>query len=318
VKNTDRNAIASLAVAGALWGLTVPLSKLVLPWLGPGWLTVARFAIAAPLLALASRRDLRRALTPAIVAAGAIGFGIVVVVQNVGIAHTSVSHASVIVGVVPVLVALIAAGRGDGRPGPLGWAGYGVALGGIVLVAGSGGSGATGAGDLIVLASAALSAAFIATQPRLLHGRDPAAVTAVQFTAGAVVSAPLALTGGVPSGPAGAVPVLALLALGAVGTLVPFWLFAWGQARVPARLAGAFVNLEPVVGAAIGWLAFGNVATPGQLAGAGAVLAGIALSTLPPPAVQAGRIRARAWRMRARVAAPRLARLRPGHVFLGR
>ncbi|HEX4008728.1 MAG TPA: DMT family transporter [Solirubrobacteraceae bacterium] len=316
MRNTDRNAVVALAVAGALWGLTVPLSKLVLPWLGPGWLTVARFAIAVPLLALASRRDLRRALTPAIIAAGAIGFGIVVVVQNVGIAHTSVSHASVIVGVVPVLVALIAAGRGDGRPGALGWAGYGVALGGIVLVAGSGGRGATSAGDLIVLASAALSAAFIATQPRLLRGQDPAAVTAVQFMAGAIVSTPLALTGGVPSAPAGAVPVLALLALGAVGTLVPFWLFAWGQARVPARLAGAFVNLEPVVGAAIGWLAFGNVATPGQLAGAAAVLAGIGLSTLPSTAARAGRQRAGAWRARARVAAPRLARLAFGQAFV--
>ena len=28
-----------------LWGLTVPLSKVSLEWLGPGWLTVARFAV---------------------------------------------------------------------------------------------------------------------------------------------------------------------------------------------------------------------------------------------------------------------------------
>ncbi|MDQ6811912.1 MAG: DMT family transporter, partial [Actinomycetota bacterium] len=46
--------------------------------------------------------------------------------------------------------------------------------------------------------------------------------------------------------------------------------------------AGAFVNLEPVVGAAAGWLAFGGSTTIGQLTGALAVLAGIALSTLLP------------------------------------
>ncbi len=39
------------------------------------------------------------------------------------------------------------------------------------------------------------------------------------------------------------------------------------------------MNLEPVVGALIGWIAFGNAAGAAQLGGAVAVLAGIALST---------------------------------------
>ena len=47
------SALVALIVAGLLWGLTVPLSKLVLDWLPGGWLTLIRFAIAAPLLALA-------------------------------------------------------------------------------------------------------------------------------------------------------------------------------------------------------------------------------------------------------------------------
>jgi O-acetylserine/cysteine efflux transporter len=58
-------AILALATAGALWGLTVPLSKLGLEWLGASWLTVARFALAAPLLALLARRHVRTALAPA-------------------------------------------------------------------------------------------------------------------------------------------------------------------------------------------------------------------------------------------------------------
>ena len=33
---TNRSAILALAAAGALWGLTVPLSKLSLDWLGGG------------------------------------------------------------------------------------------------------------------------------------------------------------------------------------------------------------------------------------------------------------------------------------------
>ena len=50
---------------------------------------------------------------------------------------------------------------------------------------------------------------------------------------------------------------------------------------MPAELAGAFVNLEPVVGAAAGWLVLGESAAAVQLAGAFVVVAGIALSTLP-------------------------------------
>ena len=38
--NTNRrHAVAALVAAGLLWGSTVPLSKLALEWLAPGWLT---------------------------------------------------------------------------------------------------------------------------------------------------------------------------------------------------------------------------------------------------------------------------------------
>jgi O-acetylserine/cysteine efflux transporter len=316
MENQTRTAFLALAAAGALWGLTVPLSKLSLAWLGPGWLAVARFALAAPLLALAGRRGLREALLPRVTAAGAIGFGAVILLQNAGIERTSVSHAAVMVGAVPVLVALIAAGVGQSATRPRAWGGYVVALGGVALVAGSGGGGATPVGDLLVLASVVLSSAMIVVQPRLLAGRDAAAVTAVQFAAAALVAVPVAaLTEGAPVAPASAGPAVAFIALSLAGTLLPFWLFAFGQARVPAQLAGAFVNLEPVVGAAVGWLAFRDPAATGQIAGALAVLAGIALSTLPPKASDrigsAGGTEQRAqrpsrWSRRAVGADPRL------------
>jgi O-acetylserine/cysteine efflux transporter len=286
----NRTAIFALVAAGTLWGLTVPLSKLALGWLSPGWLTVARFVLAAPGLAVLGRGGLRDACTPGVIAAGAFGFGGVVLLQNAGIAHTSVSHAAVLLGAVPVLVALFAVGAVRTRSGsdhvtPSGkaWGGYALALVGVAFVAGGNGGGSTMLGDALVLASTVLSAAFIMVQPRLLAGRDAAAVTAVQVAAGTLLAAPIAvLTGPAPHAPASAVPVLALAVLAIAGTLMPFLLFAYGQSHVPASLAGAFVNIEPVVGAAIGWLAFGNPASAGQLAGAAAVIAGIAVSTLTP------------------------------------
>jgi O-acetylserine/cysteine efflux transporter len=277
-----RAAILALAAAGTLWGLTVPLSKLGLEWLGAGWLAVARFAVAAPLLALIARRHLRAALAPPVVAAGAAGYGLVIVLQNAGIERTSVSHAALIVGAVPVLVAAIAAVLGRGSGGRLAWAGSLVALAGVGLVAGGGGAGTSLGGDLLVLLSVTGSAAFIVAQPGLLAGRDPAAVTAVQLGAGGLAALPLAiLLEGAPPAPASAAPVAVVLALALTGTLLAFWLFAWAQARVHAELAGAFVNLEPLVGALTGAVAFHDVVGPAQLLGGVAILAGIGLGALP-------------------------------------
>ncbi len=290
LSSNRRFSLAALAAAGVLWGLSVPLSKLALGWLSPAWLAVARFAVAAPLMALLGRRGLRAALDLRVAAVGAVGFGGVILLQNAGVARTSVSHASVVIGVVPVLVALIAARVGGAGVRPRAWGGYLVAGLGIALVAGSAGAGATLAGDGLVLASAALSAAMIVMQPGLLAGRDPAAVTAVQFAAGGLLALPVALAGRVmPVAPPSLAPVVALLALCVAGTLLPFWLFAYGQAHVDAEVAGAFVNLEPLVGAITGWLAFGDPASVIQLAGAAAVLVGIVLSTLPGAVADRGR-----------------------------
>ena len=75
------------------------------------------------------------------------------------------------------------------------------------------------------------------------------------------------------------------------GTLLPFTLFAYAQSRVAAEVAGAFFNIEPLVGAVAGVVVFGNPAGPGQVVGGAAILAGIALSSLP--LIGAGRPRAK-------------------------
>ena len=268
--NTNRrHAVAALIAAGLLWGTTVPLSKLALEWLSPGWLTVVRFGLAAAvLLAVARRRGhgagqrsaLRQAFTPAVLAAGALGYGGSVMVQNIGIDRTSVTHAALLIGAVPVLVAIIAAVWYRAVARPVAWFGFAVSLGGVGLVTtGGGGGGATMAGDGLVLVSLLLSATVTVAQGRLLTGRDPVAVTAVQFLGATLGSLPVAMvTEGVPAAPAGAGMVLAVVALALAGTLAPFTLFAFGQSRVSAEVAGAFLNLEPLVGAIAGTVVFGD------------------------------------------------------------
>jgi O-acetylserine/cysteine efflux transporter len=277
-----RTAVAALTAAGLLWGTTVPMTKLALQGLPPGWLTVARFGLAAAVLLVAVRFRVRAAASPAVLTWGAVGYGGSILVQNAGITRTSVSRAALLVGATPVLVAVIAALRHRSVARPMAWLGFAVSLVGVGLVAAGGSGGATLTGDGLVLASLVCSASFTVAQARLLAGRDPVAVTAVQFLVAALATLPLAaITEGSPAAPGGAGALLATAGLVLVGTLAPFTLFAYGQARVSAESAGAFLNLEPLVGAAAGAVVFGDPVGIAQAAGGAAILTGIALSSLP-------------------------------------
>jgi drug/metabolite transporter (DMT)-like permease len=127
-----------------------------------------------------------------------------------------------------------------------------------------------------------ISASVTVAQGRLLRGRDPIALTAVLFLGAALGGLPFAATEGLPAlSHAAAVPLAAAAALTITGTLVPFSLFAFAQKSVSAEVAGAFLNLEPLVGVLIGIVAFGDPFGTRQAEGGLAVLAGIALSSLP-------------------------------------
>jgi O-acetylserine/cysteine efflux transporter len=284
---SQRRAVAALAAAGVAWGTSVPLSKAALGWLSPGWLVVARFALAAAvLLVTVDRSALRAAFRWQVLAWGAVGFGGSVLVQNTGLARTSVTHTALLIGAGPVLVAVIAAAWHHNVARPVAWAGFAVSLGGIVVVAGGRGGGATGFGDALVLLSVLMVATVTVAQGRLLEGQNPAAITAVQFVGAALVALPFAIgAGGLPHAPAaggaGALAVVSVVGLAIVGTLVPFTLFAYGQHAVSAEVAGAFLNLEPLVGSLAGVVFFADPAGPRLLIGGLAILGGIVMSSVP-------------------------------------
>ena len=230
--STDRRrAFAALTVAGRAVGddradvqgrAGLPRSGLagVLPVL-PGR--------AAACSLVVSRPQLRAVLRPTIVVWGAVGYGGSILVQNIGVGHTSVTHAALLVGMTPILVAAGAAAwsrselerlrvgraavlRRRGRPGGE-WARVGSSL----------------FGDALVLVSLVFACSFTVAQGYLLPGRDPVAVTAVQLVAASMALLPIAmLAEGVPSdrrccrGVAGSTVGLAIL-----GTLAPFVLFAY-------------------------------------------------------------------------------------------
>src|SRR6201986_3626731 len=172
----------------------------------------------------------RPAGTLLVLISGAVGYGGSVILQNAGVELTSVTHAALLIGAVPVLVAVIAAIWQRAVAPPVAWLGFVVSLGGVALVTGGHGGGASAAGDGLVLLSLLVSSTFTVAQNRILQGRDPIAVTAVQFLGAALAALVYAVVAeGLPPVPAAAGPVLATVALALGGTLVPFTLFAFGQ-----------------------------------------------------------------------------------------
>ena len=193
--NTNRrHAVAALIAAGLLWGTTVPLSKLALEWLSPGWLTAARFGLAAAvLLAVAAPdapagRGCAPRSRPRCWPRARSGTAVRSWCRTPASARTSVTHAALLIGATPVLVAIIAAVWHRTVARPVAWVGFVVSLLGVGLVRGrrrrrrDHGRRRPGAG-------VALPVRHGHGGPgRLLTGRDPVAVTAVQFL-GATVGA---------------------------------------------------------------------------------------------------------------------------------
>ena len=204
--------------------------------------------------------------------------------QNAGISRTSVTHAALLIGAVPVLVAVIAAVWHHTVARPVAWLGFAISLAGVGLVtAGAGGGGHAG--------RRRPGAGLAADLGHVHRGPGPAAARAGTRSRSPRCSSwgpPWArwpsrvVAEGAPAAPAGPGPVLAVAALAAGGTLMPFTLFAYGQSRVSAEVAGAFLNLEPLVGAIAGVVFFANPVGPRQLAGGLGIVAGIGLSSFRP------------------------------------
>ena len=259
------------------------MTKTALGGFGPGWLTVLRFTVAG-LILIAVLRPRLQDVRPALVLWGALGYGACIAIQNVGLTRTSVTHAALLVGAVPVLVAVMAVIFDRARVRPTAWMGFGLSLAGIAVVAGSGGGDASLIGDALVLVSVVVGSGFTIVQARMLPGQDVIAVSAAQFLASAALIAPIALiTEGVPGpGPSGwpMSAVLAAVALATVGTVLPYTLFALGQTGVAPQVAGVFLNLETLVAAVLGATLFGEAMGAGQAVGAVVLLVGIYFSTV--------------------------------------
>jgi drug/metabolite transporter (DMT)-like permease len=247
-----------------------------------GQMVLYRFLFASIGFAPVVYRGLRRAATriarrdiPIIFAAALLGVPIQFLIQFAGLARTTVTHASLMVGNLPVLLAAGSALFAHETVSAKRWVALVASAVGAALIAigastGEAGSKATLAGDLLVAVSLLAGVAWILLCQRLMKGGRYSAIntSAYVMTAGAIMLAIWVIgTEGLPPLHLSPLTWVSVAASGILATTTTTYLWNWGLVRVPASQAGVFLNLEPVVGAVLGVLLLGDLLGPFALLG---------------------------------------------------
>lgn len=288
------HAAGLLAVIGAalLWGTTGTVQS-VLPAardpLAVGALRLLVGAAALAALALArpdSRRGFRRLDWPAVIGAGlAMAAYNLLFFRAVLSAGVGVGTALAI-GSAPVWVTLFALARGRGLPDRRRLAGQAVSIAGaaLLVLAGTGEAASPGraaAGALLALLAGAAYALFSLATLRAGRAAPPATVAASAFAVAALVTLPvLGLRPPTWLAEPGALPAILFLGIGATG--LAYALYTWGLARVGAATAVTLALIEPATAWVLATAVVGEPVTLPRLAGAGLILAGLAIVTLGP------------------------------------
>ena len=290
-KPTKARAFTALAVAGSLWGTGFLFGKWALAELTVGQMVFYRFLFASIGFAPAVIRGLSRPATRIprsdfllIFVCALVGVPIQFLIQFQGLAHTTVSHASLMVGGLPVLLAAGSALFAHERVTLSRWIALLASTVGAALIAlgastGEGGSHATVLGDLLVAASLIAAVVWILITQRLMRsGRyTPVTASAYVMTLGAILLGIwVVATEGPPPIHLAYKTWASVAAMGLLATTITTYLWNWGLSYVPASQAGVFINLEPVIGAVLGVVIFGDVLGPYALMG-GALVVGAAV-----------------------------------------
>ena len=275
--SSKNRAFVALAAAGILWGTGFIFGKWALEELSVGHMVLYRFLFAAVGFAPAIWRGMQRAETriaredlALILSAALLGVPIQFLIQFAGLARTTVSHASLMVGNLPVLLAAGSALFAHERVTAKRWMLLVVSTIGAALIAfgastGEAGSRASVSGDILVAVSLLGGVAWILLSQRLMKTGRYTSVTASAYvmTVGAfMVAAWVIPMEGLPPVHLSALAWISVAASGLLATTCTTYLWNWGLGRVPASQAGVFINLEPVVGAVLGVALFGDVFGP--------------------------------------------------------
>ncbi len=282
------------ALAGCLWGTGFYFGRLALNEMSVEHMVLYRFLFASlGMLPVALVHRVR--FTPGelrlLLVSAFFGIPVQFMIQFHGLARTTVSHASLMVGTMPVLLGVAAALFAGEQLDLIGWlALVGSSVGAALIVLGAHHAPASQGqpslqGDILVVISLCTALAWILLSKRLMLTHSAPVVTAHTILSGTVMLAlwvlgPVLLnpwlSHKVPPPPVAHVSATAWVALAISGlacTATTTLLWNWGIHRVPASRAGVFLNIEPALGSWLGVKLLGEHLGPHAFAGGALILA---------------------------------------------
>lgn len=298
------------ALAGTLWGTGFYWGRLALNEMSVDAMVLYRFLFAClgmlPVMAT-QRVRLTAGEMRTLLLAALFGVPIQFLMQFHGLVLTTVSHASLMVGAMPVLLAAAAALFAGERLDWVGWLALFGSTAGAAMVVLGGNRATTGretpslAGDMLVIASLVTALAWILLSKKLMETHSPPVVTAYTIYSGTLMLA-VWIFGArllapwahqriqpIPLAHVSSTAWIALAISGLMCTATTTWLWNWGINHVPASRAGVFLNIEPALGSVLGVELLGEKLGPyAWLGGALILAAAIRLTTRghePEPAV---------------------------------
>jgi drug/metabolite transporter (DMT)-like permease len=255
-------ALAVLVAVTAVWGVTFVQVKDAVAIYPLFAFLALRFAIASCALAVPGVPRVR-SLGRAGIGAGALAgslLGLGFLLQTAGLERTTVSSTGFITGMYVVLTPLIALALFRSRVAPVVWAGVALTTIGLALLSGI--HAGSAAGDLLVLAGAAVYALQIVLMERFAPRYDALAFTLVEMLAAFAGLFVAAVVLGQLSVPHGWTVWGALLVTGVFASAFAFLAQTWAQRRASATQTALAFSLEPV------WTAFFGFTLAGDRLGA--------------------------------------------------
>jgi drug/metabolite transporter (DMT)-like permease len=297
------------ALAGCLWGTGFYFGRLALNEMSVESMVLYRFVFASlgmlPVMLFdrGARVPGKLRLTGAemriLLIAAAFGVPIQFLLQFHGLVRTTVSHASLMVGAMPVMLAVAAALFAGEKLDWLGWVALCGSTVGAALVTLGGSRTAAGrevptlAGDLMVIVSLFIALAWILLSKKLMETHSPLVVSAYTILSGTAMLVIWILGPWLvsplthrqvqlpPFAHVSATAWIALAISGLLCTATTTLLWNWGIHHVPASRAGVFLNIEPAMGSFLGVELLGEHLGPFAWMGGALILAAaVALTTL--------------------------------------
>jgi drug/metabolite transporter (DMT)-like permease len=199
-----------------------------------------------------------------------------------GVRRTSVANGSLIVGISPIVIALLSAWAGHERIKPVRWIGVFLALGGLYLIVGRGAelSSQTLTGDLLMMGGVLCWAIYsVASQP-ILKRHSALTVIGLTFSIGAalyvVTMIPVLVRvnwTSISGQSWGLMLASALLALN-----LSYYIWYTGLKKLGGSRTSVYSYLTPVVAMVVAAVWLSEPVSANQLAGAGAVFGGLLIT----------------------------------------